>query len=47
MFHMASRPMLWNKARRVRDGTCNWRGEPTGQRPLPGGTWPTHFLNLR
>ncbi|EKK03278.1 hypothetical protein RBSH_01427 [Rhodopirellula baltica SH28] len=41
MFHMVTRPMLWIKARCVRDGTCNWRGEPTGQRPLPGGTWPT------
>nr|WP_286762828.1 DUF1589 domain-containing protein [Rhodopirellula sp. UBA1907] len=33
--------MLWNKARRVRDGTCQRHGKNPGQRPSPGTTWPT------
>jgi hypothetical protein len=39
---MASRPMLWNKARRDRGRSCQRHGERRGQRPAPGGTWPTH-----
>ncbi|CAD76046.1 hypothetical protein RB9023 [Rhodopirellula baltica SH 1] len=46
MFHMAPRPMLWNKARRDRRRSFQRHGERRGQRPAPGGTWPTHRHNV-
>ncbi|HBE62715.1 MAG TPA: hypothetical protein DDX19_08250 [Rhodopirellula baltica] len=39
MFHMATTPMLWNKARRHRNAFA--RATFTGQAPSPGTTWPT------
>ncbi|EKK02983.1 hypothetical protein RBSH_01676 [Rhodopirellula baltica SH28] len=39
MFHMATAPMLWNKARRHQNTFA--RATFTGKEPSPGGTCPT------
>ncbi|WP_461508382.1 DUF1589 domain-containing protein [Rhodopirellula baltica] len=39
MLHMATKPTLWNKARR--DSYAIASTAFTGMQPSPGGTWPT------